>query len=118
MTMKSIQHQTVMKVISVPVEQPCQVRSKVCQLDNVRDSFNSNAVIKLTSLFYVTSSSLVDLEGVHVQGDDLDMDSVIRADNTPHDTAPTVTIPVRGGKVYKATLVSMMNQDPHLSHER
>jgi len=77
-------------------------------------------VTQLLSLhrFFVTSSSLVDLEGEHVQGDDLDMDSVIRADNTPHDTTPTVTIPVRGGKVYKATLVSMMNQDPHLSHER
>ena len=97
MTMKSIQRQTVMKVKLVPVDQPCQVRSNVCWLHNVCDSSNSNAVIKLTSPFYVTSTSLIDVEGVHdVQGGDLHMDSVIRADNTPHDTSPTVTIPVRG----------------------
>lgn len=92
MTMKSIQHQTVMKVISVPVDQPCQVRSNVCRIHNVCDSSNSNAVIKLTWLFYVTSTSLVDLEGVHVQGNDLHMGSVTSADNTPHHTSPTVMV--------------------------
>jgi len=94
MMMKSIQCQTVIKVISVPVDQHWQVRANICRLHNVCDSSNSNTVIKLTSLFYVTSTSLIDFEGVHdVQGDDLHMDSVIRADNTTHDTSPTV----RGG---------------------
>lgn len=29
-----------------------------------------------------------------------------------------VTIPTRGTEIYKATLVSLLNQDPQLSHER
>lgn len=29
-----------------------------------------------------------------------------------------VTIPSRGTEIYKATLVSLLNQDPQLSHER
>ena len=31
---------------------------------------------------------------------------------------PRVTIPSRGTEIYKATLVSLLNQDPQLSHER
>ena len=31
---------------------------------------------------------------------------------------PRVTIPTRGTEIYKATLVSLLNQDPQLSHER
>ena len=32
--------------------------------------------------------------------------------------APRVAIPSCGTEIYKATLVSLLNQDPHLSHER
>ena len=68
---------------------------------------------------YPSSATLVDLEGIHVKGDDFNLDSVIRHDNTQvRIHAPTVTIPVRGGEVYKATLVSLLNQDPHLSGDR
>lgn len=31
---------------------------------------------------------------------------------------PKVTIPERGGEIYKATLVSLLNEDPKLSHDR
>jgi len=36
-----------------------------------------------------------------------------------HKHNPRVTIPGRGGEqIYKSTLVSMLNQDPNLSHDR
>ena len=44
---------------------------------------------------------------------DCDADGKI---NTRND--PRVTIPCRGTEIYKATLVSLLNQDPQLSHER
>lgn len=31
---------------------------------------------------------------------------------------PRVTIPATGGQIYKATLVSLLNEDPQLSHDR
>lgn len=31
---------------------------------------------------------------------------------------PRVTIPETGGEIYKATLVSLLNEDPQLSHDR
>ena len=32
--------------------------------------------------------------------------------------SPKVTIPGRKEEVYKSTLVSVLNEDPHLSHDR
>lgn len=49
-------------------------------------------------------------------------DNVSVASETPQATAasiqPVVTIPATGKEIYKATLVTLLNKDPKLSHDR
>ena len=75
-----------------------------------------------TNVVSVASFTTADLEGI--QMDEVQMDAVIDDNTDAHHAtqarkhSPTVTIPAGGHEVYKATLVSLLNKDPHLSHEQ
>lgn len=55
----------------------------------------------------------------------IDDNEDVDEDTAPNDTRssvikhkPRVIIPGKGGLVYKSTLVSLLNEDPNLSHDR
>lgn len=72
-----------------------------------------------SSIFFLVTDDLSGVEGEVFESGRL-IDAIVEEADPPqirrrHE--PRVKIPIRG-HIYKATLVSLLNQDPHLLHDR